>query len=311
MKQAITNVLMTMCMMMATTVSYATTGADMLAQSSMPRAIALGHAYTAAADIQSLDYNPAGLAYLEKLNIIAGFNSSLIDSTQMIAIARPIRAGGVTAGSVSYRGLPEIDNDGAVDDPIKANDIMVTLSYARLFQLNKKKESQLAAGLSFKWLRTVLGDYQATAIAFDFGLHGHPEFLQDLQLGVSLQNLGPSIKFIEAEDQLPLLVRLGGHYQLIENTNHHLIVLADGNYYINNEVISLNFGTEYIFHKLLAARLGVQYQENSLNSTIYAGLGAQYTIHTITLRLDYTFKPINLSDQQLETEHTVALTGLF
>jgi hypothetical protein len=61
-----------------------------------------------------------------------------------------------------------------------------------------------------------------------------------LKLAAAVQNLFGSIKFIEQEDKLPLVFKVGGSYQIINN----LVSAIDVNLPTDNNV-SVSLGVEY------------------------------------------------------------------
>lgn len=292
--------------------ALAATGADVLRSAMVPRAIALGGAFTAAADdVNALVYNPAGLARIAGTEL--GFTHALtpLDTLEHLALAQSLKAGGVIGGSLVYRHLPVIDNDGALDAPIAANDLVLTLGYGtRLTGLFAGGE-EFAAGLDLKWLRSALGDYSASTVAADLGLQWLPGPLPGSSLGLAARNLGSALKYREVADDLPWSVRLGASYRVVDLAGHKLTANLEGGGEQAGETWSAGAGIEYWFQDALALRVGYQHQPDSLASVVRGGLGFKFSLDTVQLQADYAFKPVMYSAGSLDPEHFLSLLVSF
>lgn len=108
-----------------------------------------------------------------------------------------------------------------------------------------------------------------------------------LNIGLSVQNIGPGIKFIEKEDPLPLNAKLGVAAKL-----GPVVLTIDANRPIDNQ-FRVNFGGEFTIMKVLALRAGF----NTANSYT---LGVGVAIQMVTV--DYAFVPY----QEIDASHRIA-----
>jgi hypothetical protein len=188
----------------------AETGADILKERTGVRATAMGGAYTAAAnDVEALNYNPAGIASLIKkeaefFTFLSPLNYA--DATILyLAFAQPFESpllDGFLGISAVYRGVPDIANDDAVDDPstpdyneadpVAYYDMALTGSYAcSLYQFFKDDFfKSLSFGLSAKLIFEQIGPHRGSTFAFDAGFIYAPADM-GLKFGIALMN-GPS-----------------------------------------------------------------------------------------------------------------------
>jgi len=293
-------------------VSGFASGGDALLIPASPRAIALGGASGALADdVYALLYNPAGLAGISQTEISLAHRIGTIDASEYAAFARPMQIGGVLGGSILYSYLPDIDNSDATDPAVTVNDMLLTLAYATPIPLGSKDGKNLSVGMDFKWLRSVLGGYSAATVAVDLGARWQPAELNDLQVGLTLQNLGLAIQYVDVQDALPFNLKLGAAYRLLADSVNTVNLAADMNYPLVDKGLNAGLGAEYWYNKLMAVRVGYHFQKDSLDAGIVGGIGVRYTVAKLALQLDYAFKPVYYSTQVLEPEHYLALRALF
>ncbi len=288
---------------------WAATGADVLQTTQLPRAIALGGAYVGLADdVNAPLYNPAGLARSLGPGLSFIHTVGLVDSTEYLAFAHPVRAGGILGGGVVYRYLPTIQNEGATDPAVEANDILATLTYATRFETDRQTFGDLTAGLTGKYLRSRLGGLSATALAVDLGGWWRPAALPTLQVGLALQHLGAGLKFDAVEDPLPLTARLGLGWMALAVSPHTVNLAVDASLSLAGDDPYGSLGAEYVFSDLVAVRAGYRLQADSLAGGICGGVGFKYAAKTFRLQFDYAFQPVVLSESTLEAQHYISLT---
>jgi hypothetical protein len=90
------------------------------------------------------------------------------------------------------------------------SDIALTLTYSK--QLTVNSEQIMAYGINIKFVKHQRETERTTGLAFDFGLLTHLPY--PLQLGFSIRNFGPRMKFINEGYSLPLVVAFGLGYKL-------------------------------------------------------------------------------------------------
>lgn len=200
---------------------------------------ALGNAAVTQHDVFAIQYNQAGLAFLNQYSL--GVYSSLPYATlgivnSQLAFAAPLQRIGTFGLSINYYGDKNY------------NEMHAGLAYAR------KLGNKVGLGIRFDYLR--LNAYQikaANSFSFDIGLQYH--ILPKLKAGAHVYN--PSrLKINEQYDErLSTLFQIGLSYEPIEQLN----INAE----FEKEIINKpNFkaGIEYKPIKLLAIRVGVNTQ---------------------------------------------------
>ncbi|HON57709.1 MAG TPA: PorV/PorQ family protein, partial [bacterium] len=181
------------------------------------RAAGMAGAYTALAnDIFAAYYNPAGLTEIKKLSVGFQHNSWLLDINQEfigIAIKLPqenvlaLSANILDAGNEARTLETTSGAYGGTDGIWTATDMALSLSFA------KKLHNTLSFGATGKLIKQEIAGYKADAVALDLGLL--TSFIEeDLKLGLSIQNFGTKLKFIEKKESLPIIYRAGIGYKI-------------------------------------------------------------------------------------------------
>lgn len=225
------------------------TTASFLKLGSGARATGLGGAYTAVSgDINSISYNPAGLASLKRSE--AGFTrAELVEgvSYNFLGYSRPAIKGTLGLG-VSYLGQSSIDGRGAnreATGAFQASDTAVSLAYAR------QVTSRAGVGLNIKYITSRIARETANGWAVDAGWqYKMPE--KGLGLGFAVQNLGPRMKFLDEGSSLPLTARAGAGYMLLDN----VLLSLDVSRQVNVKKTVFSFGSEYAVFNSLFMRAG-------------------------------------------------------
>ncbi|MBN1895130.1 PorV/PorQ family protein [bacterium] len=224
-----------------------TTGAPFLEIGVGPRACAMGEAYTAIADDPSAVYwNPAGLNRIRSNDLMFSYHFWLLDmSLQHAGGVLPTRWGNFGCGLFysSSGPIPRIEGFLKTGE-YTAFDAALSLSYGRPLS------GALSAGVTVKTIVSQIDKVNASTFAVDAGLLVDTAFVPGLSLGVSVQNIGPGLKFIDQVDPLPLCIRAGAGY-----TRSDLTVGAALNDYIQGEK-DAGIGCEYVFLDALALRIG-------------------------------------------------------
>ena len=270
------------------------TGAAFLKLDPSARSAAMGSAYTAASgSADSLFFNPAGLASLERRELMAG-HAEWLAGTKFDALAygQPMSWGslGVSAMRLSVDDFDARTADRRAAGSFSAADSMYAISGAKTF-------AQATFGVSLKYLKSEIGPYSAQTVAVDMGgrkeMPGRP-----LSLGFAVKNLGKGLKFLDQEDPLPLLFSAGASYRLAGVLGFALDVRHEP----YGGRTSVAAGTEYSFLGSLALRAG--YGANTLtrgsrSQGLLGGLGAGLGFRSRSWGIDYGFNPFGeLGDVQ-------------
>jgi hypothetical protein len=173
------------------------------------RGLGMGGAYTALADdADSIYWNPAGLAQVEKHEFQAS-ESELGQNTRegFFSYAGAASIGTFAAG-VTYLNEGSIDGrdaQGHATANFSAADVAVAGGYAR-------KTALADLGASVKFIQSHIGSAQATTFGVDLGARKQ---LGQVVLGAALRNAGPGMKFDSETNDLPLRLALGAAYKFV------------------------------------------------------------------------------------------------
>jgi len=237
------------------------------------RAIGMGEAYTALSDdSSSLYWNPAGMSFVTQKE--ASFmHSSLIESVHLEQLSFVAPGDSYAFGTnLSYLGYGDIsgyDNSGNATGNVSAYSYLLNGGISRLIN------DSLSLGLSAGLLHETLDQDAANTFEVNGGalyqLSAHP-FGANYNLGLSVQNLGPGLKFVSDRDPLPRKINFGiaalGIKEKPINMTADVTVPNDNNTYVS-------LGSEYWFHEIIALRLGYAGANNE-GKGLRVGLGLKY-----------------------------------
>ena len=178
------------------------------------RPVAMGEAYTALSDdVYGAYYNPAGLAFLERQELSLMHNQFFRGVLQEWAgYAYPTPYGGTFSGSFNMLRVKPFDAYDVLDQKtgsVSAADMAAAFSYA--YEIPKTRG--LAFGGTAKVLSSRLASYSATSGALDAGLLWGWGETGSWSAGLALRNLGPGMKFIAEQFQLPASAHAGVAYR--------------------------------------------------------------------------------------------------
>ncbi|MFH2201701.1 MAG: PorV/PorQ family protein [Elusimicrobiota bacterium] len=273
------------------------------------RPVAMGEAYTAAADdVHAVYWNPAGLAGSPWTSFTYMFHDSIQDIRHdFIGFSRPRRdsaAGGVWGLSlISVRVPDDLERRAGANenDPFNpltssegsfgASDLALGVSYAQFLREDH------SIGITGKFIRQSIDEESAQTAALDLGWQRR-RLIPKLDLGAVLQNLGPGIKFGQRYP-LPLTLKIGAAYRM-ERRNTLLvfdIAKPRDNYPI------LAWGVESQLLSMLYVRAGYRYRwfGNTLGAISGVRTGAGISVRRFTL--DYAFAPFG----ELGKTHRISL----
>ncbi len=279
--------------------SAGTTGANFLKMEVGARPVGLGGAFVAVADDANLIYwNPAGLSGIEHKELILMHNERGEEIRyEFLAYVQPVKVlkGGLGA-SVSFLnvgGIEGYDPWGVKTGELYFHDFAFSLAYGR------RLIGKLDGGINFKIFQEMLDDEKATGYALDIGWL-YPAPLKSLVLGLSIQNIGPPIKFIDEGDELPLNIKVGGAWKH-ELFGNDLTTALDFNFPRDNDFF-LNLGGEFWVHNAIALRAGYESRDDLTNG-LRLGLGFKVK----GLNLDYAF----LSKDDFDDGHKISISFRF
>lgn len=238
-------------------------------------------------DVSSIFFNPAGLAYLNKPQVMVSHIRWLAGSTHnAMAVALPYKrvVYGLSLVSLNIPSFEEttvFEPDGT-GRMVHAGDISIGIAVARRFT------EQLVIGGHIKFVKETLDDYNITNILADIGATYHTGF-RDLRLGFSLQHFGPDMKVVNQTFRTPLVFRLGAADDLVKAENYRLTLTAEIVHPTDNQEW-VNTGLELHLFRALSVRAG--YRFNSDVSAFSTGIGMMTSQSNFgTLSIDYAFVP--------------------
>jgi cytochrome c-type biogenesis protein CcmH/NrfG len=176
----------------------------------------MGEAYVGLAEgINTLTYNPAGIANLDAAEVSA-MHAEWVQGFryEYVAFAYPLSWGtlggdvrALTVGGFELR----TDPDNPSEEPegtFGAADVAVDVSYA--YALSRV----LAVGANAKVINQRIYDVSATGVAGDVGVYWEPR--PSLSAGLAARNLGPPVTFEEDSSPLPMTAEVGLGYRMFD-----------------------------------------------------------------------------------------------
>ncbi|PCI39862.1 MAG: hypothetical protein COB53_02540 [Elusimicrobia bacterium] len=255
--------------------SRGTSSAQFLNIAPGARAVGMGEAYGGVAEgVYSAYYNPAGLAFIEKVEIGAARDQHFQDITHSYgAIAVPLlswrdarrrrNALGTAALSVTSLSIEDIERRGLVetDSPqgsFEASDFAYSLAYG--FALSQR----FAIGGAAKLVQQNLDSVSGSAFAIDGGVLLRAE---RLSLGLGIRNFGQGIKLGTEKDPLPTMVYGGLAYRPSKTW-----LAAAELRQPNDDTLQLSLGVEFVrsFNKRMSGALRVGFNSANMDA---GGLG--------------------------------------
>ncbi len=273
-------------------------GANFLKIGLSPRAEAMGSSYVSynTRDINSLYYNPAGLAGLDRTE----FQFSSLDwidnvTINYLAFATPIeKIRGIFSSSFTVLYLSPITyyNDWGEDiGALSFYNLAFSTGYS-------KKIGNYHAGLNIKYIFQKIAHKNNTGIAFDIGgIHKFNPFsinimnkylpiIRDFKIGWVLKNVGSKA----GADDLPTSFEFGYSLRLMKDLNFSLTIIKPV-YVIESLLDSdykMNLGSEYLFKKIFYIRNGYKFNYDIPNN-FTTGFGVKTKFYNGIIEADYAY----------------------
>ena len=266
------------------------------------RAISMGESQVAdASDLYASYWNPAGLARVQRPQVGVMHNEWFEGiNHQFLGFVQPVGNASALGGSVIFVDFGELQGrnaSGKETKKFRPYDLALILSYARQFG------AALSVGANAKWIREkIIDDVNAQVVAFDVGgLYAVPK--SHLTFGFNVQHLGSKAKFVQESFRLPLNIKVGAAYKLL---NDAFTIAADVNRPSDND-ITLGFGVALTASQLLHLRTGYKYKigGNDLGTASGITSGIGFTIEGF--QIDYAF----VSFEKLGGVHRFSLISNF
>jgi len=278
-----------------------TRGAQLLKIGVGAKAVGMGESYVAAADdVYAAYWNPAGLSHVETSQLGFMHNEWFQDIRyEFLGYVQPIGDLGTLAGSVSYVSMGELDKTdefGNEEGKFHPYDILLGLSFG------KRLNDSISVGINAKFLREKIDVEKAQAFAMDFGgLYFVPN--SGLILGANIQHVGTKMKFVDEAFSLPVNVKLGAAYRLIDGA---LTFAVDVNRPVDSD-LNMGLGGEYKIMGIMNLRAGYRYILGGNDLGTASGLRAGIGVEIRDYKLDYAFVPYG----ELGQAHRVSFVANF
>jgi len=259
------------------------------------QAAGFGNAVVSRVDDGTATYwNPAGLARVPTLDVTFMHNEHFQDVRyEFLGVARRIGSHAIGASVAGlYTGsdaLERRDESGNLEGHFGSYDLAAAVGYAR------RLGESLTAGVTAKYLTENIDRTNASGYAFDFGAQWDTP-VDRLRLGIAVQNVGPSMKFIADEFDLPTAVQGGATYGV--PLAGGVVQLAAEVRKVRGDDAGLNVGTGYEYRETASVRVG--YKSGLDSEDMSFGLGFRRD----RVRLDYAFVPY---DNDLGDTHRIGL----
>ena len=281
--------------------AQAEAGAQSLLIAPGARSDGMGRAYVAVAnDANAVWWNPGALAFTTGHDVSSMYARLVPDLAEDVffsytAYSQHVEGwGGIgfSLGYLSYGKSIATDVDGNELGTFTSYEVAPTLAYGT--ELMK----DMGFGVALKFVRVDLAPADKTqdraqgagsTFAADIGtLYKLPQLKSSV--GLVIQNLGPNISYIDADQSDPLgrNVKLGVAVTPFETELYRVLVAAD----VNRSLLPHgawieNAGGEFEFNRLLALRVGYIYDPRGTIKNLTYGLGLNY--HGV--RFDYARVP--------------------
>ncbi|HEY3216347.1 MAG TPA: PorV/PorQ family protein [Candidatus Eisenbacteria bacterium] len=234
-------------------------------------------------------WNPAALGFVNRKAVeltYAQLVPSLASdvSYNYLTYVHPVQGWGALGLGVVFLSYGQSDRTGQTGDPqgtFGSNEFSPALYYGTQIL------PEFALGASLKYIRIQLDPDNPGGVGATFGLDLASLYripAARLSLGMNVQNLGPSVAFVDADKADPLgrNIKAGFAWEAYSNKNYGALMVGDFNQsLVTNDFRTYNGGLELRYADQLAGRIG--WYEDPLGD-----------ISDFTYGIGVTFKGLNL-----------------
>jgi len=227
-------------------------------------------------------WNPAALGFIERTNVqltyaklVPGLANDV--SYNYGAYVQPIKgfgAYGIAITFLSYGTSEGRDEAGNFTGNFGSNEFSPAIYYGTRIL------PDLAVGASLKWIRIQLAPDSQSGVGTTFGLDVAALYkipAARLNFGANVQNLGPSVTFINEDQASPLSrnLKVGAAWTPYEDKQLALHLVADFNQsLVTNSFRTYNEGLELSYAQQFAGRIGWYADPEGQISGLCYGFGA-------------------------------------
>jgi hypothetical protein len=252
------------------------------------RAVAMGSAFVSVADDATAVYwNPAGIARIQKgvlsinhtqwLADISYTQAAYLFHTRFLPGTIGINARSLYMDEQPIRTVLRSEGEGKSFD---AGDLAFGLTYGRSLT------DKFSTGIGVSYLQSSLATYSGSAVVFDFGTLYNTGY-RSLRIGMSIQNIGSNMTFINDQVKMPTVFRVGMSMNLYESGSQLVLMSGEFSHPPDNRERA-SWGMEYGFKEFFFVRSG--YQFNYDLEGFSAGLGFKLAAALNSeARVDYAY----------------------
>ena len=226
---------------------------------------------------------------------------------------------GMNVTYLTYGEQTQTDENGVKLSTFSSYEVAVAMNYGY------KVSDNLGLGANFKFILSDLAPSgtgntesnvkgRGNSFAFDVAAKGRNVLVKDLDLGVTIQNIGPDITYINEDqaDPLPMTLRAGLSYKLVNSKFNRLSLNADINKMLVNDKAVFSrlltswcdqspkkewdqtiksIGGEYVYMDMLSLRCGYYNDKDGSITGMCYGAGINYTIsNAYKLKFDFAMQ---------------------
>ena len=195
-------------------------------------------------DISALNYNPAGMASFTSGELSMMYQRGFAeDNYGSFIFGRKTSYGGFSLSFINYdTGKIEMyDSSGNLITKTGQRDMIFAIGAA-------KKIFGLPIGISVKRMSSEIFGNKAKVWAIGAGAQ-FLGFGDNLTFGLSIQNLGGKLKYLNKKESLPLTIRPGASYNMVSGA-HAIMFSCDMPYYKNDKETLALIGVDYTYNAL-------------------------------------------------------------
>ncbi len=283
------------------------------------RGTALGDAYSVmSSGAEAVFWNPSGVALTQHQQLSSTFVSWIFDTKQgALSYATPLGGLGSVGFQIQYVDFGEIEETSLdrpyiknLDEPGMTGRTFHPYSYLIGATYASNLTDRFSTGLSIKFAHESLfsegnvttmvsqGIYQsvntwANGLMFDFGVHYNTGY-RTVQIGATVQNFGPNVKYATESNPVPLLFRfgivgdlIGADALLYPTEGDNRLSLAFDLFQPNDYTQQQHVGVEYEFAHTFALRAGYKFNYDSEGLTL--GAGIKQNLGSVNFSFDYSY----------------------
>ncbi len=246
-------------------------------------------------DVNTIFYNPAGIATMQRPEASFGYLKNLLDiNSGYVSYAQDLSDIGKVGFGVNYVNYGSFDQTDELANKIgtfSAGDLAVSVGFATEFEEN------LYYGIAGKFIYSSIADAASSAIAADFGILYVIPGANPVSIGASIRNIGTQLNpYLSTRESLPLDVSVGAtikpqHLPLLLNVDFHQLSETQDDLVSHFKMYSI--GGEFTLSKEIRFRFGFDNERRRDlalgTSSGLAGFSLGGGIALETLHFDYAF----------------------